>query len=739
MALTNREIGNGFAETASLDNTTRCGRSRSRWWWRRLILPAFSAAAFSASGATAQENNPFAEWDRLQQQTTSQLEKGTAEPAAPISPPSIKKPEKVEYFSAGGVTATLPTVESTEPPVLRERMTTTAAGSERIPPVQAVARSRANKAAAAATSQQSTVPAGSQAGWPSSFQIHTSEADSPGPSAAPVPEPALPPVQNAVIPAISSGSDAFAEPAIQQVSGTSPAETDTALDAFLKQYGTPPAAETAPAAAANVTLPPNQFSETNFPSRDTVSPDMSRGIAVDIPSATQGPQSPGVTLQWIHRGDLNVGEECPIELIVHNTSQTLVRSVYVEAVIPDNLQVMSMHPEPNSGSSAPGWTLGQMQPDERRVVKMVAVPKQRGDVRLDAFVRLTGYSSSSFEVQEPMIGVAVSGPQAGAVGQQLNYTITVANPGTGIASNVIVQAALPEGLEHRHGSLITMEVGTLKPGEQQEVLLSLNAVRGGEQPLAVRVLAAGGLSERNGTTVVVAEPELDLLIDGPTESITGRVNDFDLVVVNRGRVDSANVRARYRVPEGYEFVAADRGGRFNEQDRTVEFFVGTLQPGGSSKFQLTLKANETGQQLHQAGVISEHGQVTMAQRQTKVDGTAELKLNISSSREQVTTGQETVFEIKIENTGTRAASKVGLSCEMPPGLELVQASGPSEYIAENGVMVFRSVPKIDVGETIVIAIRARAKRDGVHSVRLRVASSSISEPLIGEKVCHVVR
>ena len=165
----------------------------------------------------------------------------------------------------------------------------------------------------------------------------------------------------------------------------------------------------------------------------------------------------------------------------------------------------------------PTWTFGELQPGQSRSVMLKVIPKTRGEVRLDAYVRLTGTSTSQFSVQEPMIGVVVSGPEEIEVGQQVGYLVRVSNPGTGLANNVIIQAAIPEGLEHRNGSLLTIEIGTLNPGESRQARLSLTAVEGGNQQLAVRVLADGGLSDQTTTAISVAEPQLAVTLSGPSE------------------------------------------------------------------------------------------------------------------------------------------------------------------------------------------------------------------------------
>ncbi len=456
-----------------------------------------------------------------------------------------------------------------------------------------------------------------------------------------------------------------------------------------------------------------------------------------ISGTDSGPQSPGVTLEWVRHGGFNVGQECDVELIVRNTSQAVVRTVLAEAVIPANVEVVSSRPAAVEGSEMPTWTFGELQPGQSQSVMLKLIPKTREDVRLDAYVRLTGSTSSQFVVQEPMIGVAVSGPEKVEIGQQVGYIVRVSNPGTGLANNVVIQAAIPEGLEHRNGSLLNIEIGTLNPGESRQARLSLTAVQGGEHQLAVRVLADGGLSEQTVTSVVVAEPQLAITLTGPKEPHVGRSENYTLTVSNGGNVQSTNVRAKYMMPAGYMFVSANRGGKYVEIDNAVEWFVGTLQPNDGSDFTITMKAIETGEVAHKAGVISEHGQVTTCELILKVVGTAALEMKIAADHREPRVGEEIQWEVQIRNTGTREASNVGVSCELPAGFEFIAADGPTKYIAENGVLVFRSIPVIGAASDAKIVIRGLCTREGHQRLRLRVASDSVTEVLIGEESASV--
>lgn len=732
---------------------------------RRSYLKALFLMALGAAPVAAQDGNPFAEWDRQNARTSSRTARSSS--------------KSTEYFSAKpeAEEATEATSEEAAAPAKQVRMrergpaeASAAPGKSKTTSSKPVAsKAKAPKSTATSSTQQASVEDESDLSWAtdkpaaSTTKAKTAAASKSTPK-SPVADASA--SKNAAGQIRQAGFEAHSEKEkkgtitqIRKDSAAAADEKENPFNTYLKHSapestddmsdfekavlaekkkpagpaaGTPAAPATKTAAnapRANVTMPVS--------SSRVLPGSASKSAAASGSVAEAGPQSPGVSVQWVRHGEFNVGQECDVDLLVQNNSKSTVRSVMTEAVIPSEVEVLEATPAPMSGTEVPTWTFGELKPGESRTVKLRVIPRQRGDVRLDAFVRLTGSSSAAFSVQEPMIGVAVAGPEKVEVGQQAAYSIRVSNPGTGIASNVIIQAAIPEGLEHRSGSLLTIDIGTLNPGESRQAKLNLTAVKGGDQELAVRTVAEGGLTDESVTSVEVAEPQLQIAIAGPEEQMSGRTADYKMTVSNAGIVQSANVRAKYRIPEGFEFVSANRGGKYAKADHSIEWFVGTLQPEESSEFQLTLKATKTGEALHQAGVISEHGQVTMCESLTQIEGTAALDLKIAASQPSVKAGEEIEWQVTIKNTGSRAASAVGLSCELPAGFELIGAEGPSEYIAENGVMVFRSLPEIAAGETATFTISGKCLRAGNQHLRLRVASESITEPLIGEETATV--
>ncbi|MEO2019940.1 MAG: hypothetical protein ABGZ53_36865 [Fuerstiella sp.] len=674
-----------------------------------LLLPAVFAV---------EDANPFARWDQLRKSTSPTPHSATVAPKVKRDATESAAQVAVEYFSPS---ATAQKVQ--QPPQVNVPPTAgTTVKQERL-------RTPVRTSRPAKTSAEVMVPQRSADEWSSTFVVQ--------PKAT---------YQNRASSRFNENENSAAfianpqsQSQIQQVSVEfdEPVQQDATANPFSEfllpgdgASGATSYDQAAPAADAEA----EAFAESVNP--QTVQPAVTD---TNLPTTPRGPQTPSVTLQWIHHADFNVGQECRCDLVVENTGRSIIRSVVAEAVLPAGLEVVSSQPAPATDGDTAKWTIGELQPGEKRLIELVLLPRQQGDIQLNAFVRLTGASSSTFSVKEPRVAVRIDGPAAVEVGQQANYTIHVANPGSGTARNVVIQAAIPDGMEHREGKLLTIEIGTLNPGEFRQARLSLTGSMGGEHPLAVRVRAEGGLADQTSETVSVAEPRLNIGLRGPSERMTGQICEYEVVVVNEGRMQTNNVRAKYKVPEGCEFISANRGGKFREADGMIDWFVGSLGPNQVSHFRVSLRASASGTSTHQVGVVSEYGKMTMAEHTTEVHGHAQLTLKVVASNRQVYPGDETVFEVRIENTGASPATNVGLSCELPSGLERLDVTGPSEYIADNGVMVFRSMPTLDPGKTAVFAVKTRCIRPGTHSMRVRVASESVSEPLIGEETTTVLK
>jgi uncharacterized membrane protein len=320
------------------------------------------------------------------------------------------------------------------------------------------------------------------------------------------------------------------------------------------------------------------------------------------------------------------------------------------------------------------------------------------------------------------------------MGEPASHVVTVSNPGTGVAHNVTVEVTIPEGLQHPKGKRLKMDLGSVNPGEQRRVRLSMTAVAGGSHNVSVIATSGTELRQTANAKVAVLAPSLNLAVSGPALRYVGRDARYLLKLANDGQAVTNNVRAMYVVPKGFEYLYSSRGGKYEATTRTVTWFVGSVSPKEAIDLSLKLKPVELGDFSHVARAISEHGAVAEANVATRIEGTASLVLEVLDLDDPVEIGRETAYEVRVRNEGSKQAQNVGLSFELPNGVKLINVKGPTKHIAESGLVVFKALPALEPGKTAIFQIHIQGADEGNHRVRARLTSDSIQEPLTVEEL-----
>ena len=491
----------------------------------------------------------------------------------------------------------------------------------------------------------------------------------------------------------------------------------------------PPKSE--PAAAAPASRQPENAAAAGIPFRrqaETAPP-------VEVDSTATGPQTPSVTLQWVKKSDITVGQECACDLVVKNSGKVAVRDVNVEAYFPRTIRLTGAEPKPQSATEDHlTWNVPLLEAGAEYVVHVRMLPSQRGELATSAFVRFTGAASGVFNVEEPMLKIALQGPSEVSLGDPASQTVVVSNPGNGVTQNVVIEATIPAGLEHPRGERLIMNVGALNPGDVRQVRLGLIATRGGRHAVQILARADGDLQQQAQAEVNVVAPSIQVAMEGPGLRYVGRSANYVITVSNDGTAVSNNIRVSHRIPEGFQFVSSDRGGQYDALKQTINWFVGRLEPGQSLQLKVDLEAAKLGNHTHTVAAVSEHGAMSEAKFDTTVDGTSSLVLEIVDLDDPVEVGRETGYEVRVKNEGSKAAQNVTLGCELPQGVVLVGAKGPVEYGVAGRQLVFDPLKSLEPGKTALYRLQVRGTVAGAHRFRAQLKSDSTEQPLTYEEL-----
>lgn len=473
-------------------------------------------------------------------------------------------------------------------------------------------------------------------------------------------------------------------------------------------------------------------------SRDPFADDLDSPIRVtsERSVAQAGPQTPQVTVEWFKRGEFNVGQECLVDLIVKNAGELPVTQVAVDAIFPTNVRLTAAEPQPASATDRLTWTFENLAPASEKKITIKLIPSRRGEVGATAQVRFTGASSAAFAVSEPLLKVTLKPPSKEIMlGDPASQMITVTNPGTGTAQDVKIEAKLSDGLEHstREDRLV-IEVGAVGPGETRTYRLGLTASKGGTQSISVVATSSSDASSTDEIEFDVVAPSLKIAVEGPSLRYKGRNAKYTLTVTNDGSLANNNIHISQAVAEGFKFISADHNGKFDSSVRTINWFAGRLEPGETAQVSCELQSLQIGEFAHTVQVMSETGVQADARIETRVDGIASLTMELVDLDDPVETGSETGYEIRVKNDGSKTASGVIVTCDLPAGMELLSAKAPVDQVTEGRQLSFEPIEQIAPGGQVTIRIHMKVIRDGSHRLRVKLTGGGLQEPMCLEEV-----
>ena len=453
--------------------------------------------------------------------------------------------------------------------------------------------------------------------------------------------------------------------------------------------------------------------------------------ATASPTAAAG--SPHVTMEWIKKSDINVGQECELHLVAKNSGTGMATQVKLEATFPSTVRLTAAEPKPEAAQEKLVWKFDSLAAGAEKRIAIKLVPSRRGDLGTSSQVSYSGQSSAVFKVEEPLLKVTIKGPKEVQLGDPASQLITITNPGTGVAQNVKLEAVLSEGLEHPRGERLNIDIGSINPGDSQVVRLGLSAAKGGIQTLQVAATSSSDASATAVEKVTVIAPSLAVNIAGPGLRYVGRAATYTINVSNDGTVANNNVRVSHRVPDGFQFVSADRGGKYDASQKTVHWFLGRVEGGQKTQVSCELTAATAGDYSHAVSVLSDSGVRAENRVATTVKGAAALSTEVVDLNDPVEVGVETAWEVRVRNEGSKAATNIAVLCELPQHVQVVSAKGPTQALADKSSIVFRGLPELAPGQQAIFRIQVKGVVEGTHRLRTKVTSDSLEEPLLMEE------
>ena len=457
--------------------------------------------------------------------------------------------------------------------------------------------------------------------------------------------------------------------------------------------------------------------------------------AVVMPAASDSAQSmarqePAVVVEWVGPGALKVGQPALYVLSVRNTCSSPVQKVVLQARIGGAAKVVATEPKGDGAENTFLWELGTMMPKQERSIKVKLAASGKGELGCQAWVTFTGTAIAKMVVREPKLLVKVKAPEKGMVGDPINVTMEVSNPGDHPAESVKLTATLADGLESLRGNKIAHEVGMLAPGETRTIQLPCAAKASGSQKCEVYVEGSDGLRAFDSVAVLVMQPKLGLDVSGPKKRYLGRPAVYSFKVSNPGDAPAKNVFVTELIPVGFKYSKADSAGQHDAVTRQVKWFIAEIAPGESKEVTVELIATTAGDHKHKVSATSTRGASAEGEVATQVEGVSAISMEVRDTDDPVEVGADTTYEIVIANTGSQPETDLKLTCTLPPQMKLKTIEGPVRYTLTGADINFEPVPKLAARGDMVFRVRVSAIADGDARFKAQLTSKNLVDPVV---------
>lgn len=468
---------------------------------------------------------------------------------------------------------------------------------------------------------------------------------------------------------------------------------------------------------------------------------------------------------------------------VKNIGHYTAEQVRVVDEIPSSIRLDYSDPVPTKleGGKA-SWDIPTLQPGEERTLRIDLKPLRPGAVVSTASVHVSARypfklnvngepleeqrfppEPTPVEDRKPEIalppsknaapeikgGLKVRAPDTSNVGSQVVFEVFVTNSGEQALSGLKLWVKLPEGLFHKAGKDIIADLPSIPAGKTEKFEVPVTATKLGQYFMQFRVTGATGelWNASQGIMLIGSTPtNMPLPLPPPQRrgGLNLRVTPAAALALKREaeiRIDVTNdhtetvkqTQLLHVVPEGVDVVAVGELGMYQPTSRTASWIVPTLAPGESKTVTLRVMPRTPGQlPLEVIAKTTELGEVK-AEQTVAIEGLTSVSMRLAGRDSNLALGKDTIYEIRVLNEGSGAATNIRVQVALPPGMQPHKhAQAPTRYIIEGSTITFEPLPSLAPGTQMVYHIGGRAVAVGDHRIRASVTCDQQPTPLIRE-------
>lgn len=408
-------------------------------------------------------------------------------------------------------------------------------------------------------------------------------------------------------------------------------------------------------------------------------------------------------------------------------------------IIPEGAEYISSSPEAERVGNMLKWKFPHMIEGETQQLRVTMRATRCGCLEDCMKVTVVPYACTVVCVGAPVLTICKQGPDCICCGECATFNIQLQNTGNFAAEGVKIVDIVPDGMRHASGKKeLTLDVGTLAPGEMTTATIQLMSERGGRFCNVARATeSCSNLSCEAKACVNVVVPSVKIVKSGPCMQYLTKCADYNIVVTNTGDTELQNLTVTDCIPAATCLVAAP-GAVVNGCN--LSWYIPCLAQGASATFCLTLSAECPGIYTNVATVKGNYCGCCVCESaclDTEWRGYPAIHADVCDLCDPLSIGEPTRYTIRVTNQGTGPDRNVQVTAFLPPQMDYECAEGASAHQATAKVVTFEPIPCLNPGETINYMIKARSVAVGDAHFKIEVRSDVLCTPLIEEESTQV--
>lgn len=423
---------------------------------------------------------------------------------------------------------------------------------------------------------------------------------------------------------------------------------------------------------------------------------------------------PTIQVETLGPRSIAINKPAEFEIRVTNSGSQEARGLTVEANFPPFVDLMSARPssgafdqQTNPEQPRMKWRIENLPPGGTQSAILQVIPRsaQLFDFQVQ-WVADPLRGQAAIQVTEPKLDMRIAGPAEVQYGETAIYTVSIRNPGTGIAENVEIM--LSEDLGGQRAT-----VGNIQPGEERTFEVEL--IPGDAGNLALEAFAKADTLEHSAKKeIIVRRANLEIAVDGPPAAYAGTTCTYRISVKNTGDAIARDIIAAAVLPIGTQYI----GGIETAEviNGGLRWNIGNLPIGEETSFEIQCVYSQAGDLRFEAGIRAADDLAATNSIQTKIAALADLVLSVESPKGPLPIQEPVTYILRVKNRGTNVGKQIQLAMQFSEGIEPVSASGLS-FTTEPGEITFQAIESLEVDQELTIRVQAMASTSGNHRFR----------------------